>query len=332
MPKLVLVDGGIYPPGSYAEVEKLCAKEGVCFEQLDCKNADDVVAKASDAEAMIDIFLRFDEALMSRLPRLRLIVRHGIGVDVVNVGDCTKCGVMLCNVPDYGVEEVAVHALSMLLALERKIVFYGTQVKSGVWDETLGYEMRRVSERTLGLIGFGRIGRRFALIAKPLGYTVLAYDPYLPREAFAAAGATAVTMDELMARSDAIVLMAPNTPETVGIVNAANLAKAKDGLLVVNTARSQLIDHDALRAALESGKIAGIGMDVLPHEPPSAAEQAFVQHPHVVITPHVAYRSFESFAALRRLCGETALAFFRGEQPPNIVNPDVLKRLRTPQS
>jgi D-3-phosphoglycerate dehydrogenase len=328
MPKIVLVDGGIYPPGSYAEVEALCAKEGAVFEQLDCKDADDVVAKAGDAEAMVDIFLRFDEALMSRLPRLRLIVRHGIGVDVVNVADCTKCGVILCNVPDYGVEEVAVHALSMLLALERKIFFYGCRVKAGVWDETQGYEMRRLSERTLGVIGFGRIGRKFAQIAAPLGYEILAYDPYLPSDAFASASATSVTMDELMRRSDAIVLMAPNTPETVGLVNAANLAKAKDGLLVVNTARGSLIVHDALREALLSGKIAGIGMDVLPHEPPSVDERVFVEHPNVIITPHVAYRSFESFATLRRKCGETALAFFRGELPPNIVNPEVLPHRR----
>ncbi len=257
-----------------------------------------------------------------------MVVRHGIGHDVLDLADHTRNGVVACNVPDYGVEEVAVHTLSLLLALERKVVFYDRMIRDGVWNESLGYEMRRLSLRTLGFIGFGRIARTLARYATALGYSAIAFDPYLADELFVAAGARKASRDEVFAQADVLAVMAPITDETRGIVNDATLALAKDGVFIVNTARGALVDTAALERALASGKVAGAALDVLEEEPPAAMTKALMRHDNVIITPHIAYRSTESFNALKRMCGETAIRFLKGGAPANVLNPDVLSRLR----
>ncbi|SBW02880.1 putative Dehydrogenase [uncultured Alphaproteobacteria bacterium] len=328
MPKIVVLDSHQYPDGAYAELAALCAENGVDFAALDCRSSDDIVAKAADAEVLIDIFLPIDHAVLSRLPRCRMVVRHGIGVDVLTLDDFTRDGVVACNVPDYGVEEVAVHALSLLLALERKVAFYDRQVRAGTWNESLGYEMRRLSLRTLGFVGFGRIARTVASYARAIGYALVAFDPYLPAARFAASEARQASLDEVLAAADALMVMAPMTAETRGIINDRTLAQAKDGLLLINTARGPLVETAALDRALASGKVAGAALDVLEEEPPAEKTHSLLRHDNVIVTPHVAYRSRESFAALKLMCGEIGIDFLKGRPPRNVVNPAVLTRMR----
>jgi D-3-phosphoglycerate dehydrogenase len=328
MKKLVVLDGHHYPEGAYSEVEELCAAKGIEFAVLDCNSPAEVVEKAQDADACLCIYVKLDDSVLSKLPKMRMVVRCGIGVDNLVLPDHTKNGIYACNVPDYGIEEVAIHALAGILALERKINFYSNRVHAGVWNEDEGYTMRRVSQRTLGFLGFGRIARKLAEYASVLGYTLIAYDPFLPEELFQKAGAKKVDLDELFRTSDVISVHAPATPETIHVVNDENLAKAKDGLFVVNTARGVLVDTDAVIRALDSGKLGGIVLDVLEEEPPKEKCAKLFGRENVILSPHIAYRSLESFAALKRMAGETAVHFLAGGEPYNVVNRDVIGKAK----
>ncbi|GAB7079422.1 C-terminal binding protein [Megalodesulfovibrio paquesii] len=324
MKKLVVLDGHHYPEGAYAEVDALCKAKGIAFAVLDCKNPEEVVQKAQDADACLCIYVKLDHSVLSRLPRMRMVVRCGIGVDNLVLPDHTALGIYACNVPDYGIEEVAIHALGQILTLERKIVFYNSRVHAGVWNEDEGYTMRRVSHRTLGFLGFGRIARKLAEYATVLGYTLIAYDPFLPAEFFEKTGARRVELDTLFRESDVISVHAPATPETIHVINDANLAKARDGLFIVNTARGTLVDTAAVIRALESGKLGGIALDVLEEEPPRELCSQLFGRDNVILSPHIAYRSLESFAALKRMAGETAVHFLSGGEPYNVVNREVI--------
>ncbi len=328
MKKLVVLDGHHYPEGAYAEVAGICAAKGVDFAVLDCHTPEEVVEKAQDADACMCVYVKLDDSVLSRLPKMRMVVRCGIGVDNLVLEDHTKNGVYACNVPDYGVEEVAIHALGDILALERKIPFYSGRVHAGIWKEEEGYEMRRISLRTLGCLGFGRIARKLAGFAKNLGYSIIAYDPHLPQELFTEAGATSVDLDTLFRTSDVMAVMAPATPETIHVVNDQNLAKAKDGLFIVNTARGALVDTEAVIRALESGKLTGIALDVLEEEPPKDLCKRLFGLDNVILSPHIAYRSRESFAALKTMAAETAIHFLKGGEPYNVVNREVIGKAK----
>jgi D-3-phosphoglycerate dehydrogenase len=328
MAKIVVFDGHLYAEGAYDEVAALCQAAGIEFAVLDCKSADDIVAKASDVDVGLCVYMKIDALALSRLPKLKMVVKGGIGVDNFNLADCTHYGVYACNVPDYGVEEVSIHALSLMLALERKVVFYNNRVHQGEWDEEQGYLMYRVSLRTVGMLGFGRIARNLAGYAQALGYSVIAYDPFLPDEFFEKAKTRRVSLDEVFALPDVLVVMAPSTKETFNVVNDANLAKAKDGLFLVNTARGTLVDIEAVIRALDSGKLKGAALDVLPVEPPKDTAKGLYGRENVILTPHIAYRSVESFAALKRMQAETGISFLKGGEPYNVVNKEVIGKAK----
>lgn len=328
MKKLVVLDGHHYPEGSYAEVEELCAAEGIHFAVLDCKSPEEVIEKAQDADACLCIYIKIDESVLAKLPNMRMVVRCGIGVDNLVLEDHTKQGIYACNVPDYGIEEVAIHALGGILSLERKIVFYNQRTQQGIWNEDEGYDMRRISHRTIGFLGFGRIARKLAEFTKVLGYKAIAYDPFLPDKYFVEADVQKVDLETLFLESDVLSLMAPATKETIHIINDQNLEKAKKGVFIVNTARGTLIDTQALVRGLENGKVGGAYLDVLEEEPPREICSKLLGRDNVIISPHIAYRSVESFAALKRMAGETAITFLKGGQPYNVVNRDVIGKAK----
>lgn len=329
MKKLVMIDGRHYPePGAFTKVEALCKEKGVLFEPLFNHSTDEYIAQAQDADACLLTISTMDGYALSRMPKLRMAVRLGIGVDSLNLTDFTAHGVYACNVPDYGVEEVAVHALALLLACERKIPCYSNSVHRGEWNEDLGYPMRRLSCRTLGFLGFGRIARKLSTMTKPLGYAMLAYDPHLPDNFFAETGARKVDLDTLLGESDAIVVLAPANEETYHIINDANLAKARDGLTLVTTSRGSLVDTAAAIRALGSGKLRCAAFDVLEEEPPAEKCKVLLGIPNVILSPHAAYRSVESLEALKFMAAETAVEFLTEGKIRNVVNPEVMGKAR----
>lgn len=329
MLKVVMLDGKFFPgKDAYTKVTAICEAKGVAFEPLYCNTTEELIEKAQDADACLLTDRKIDGSFLERLPRMKMFVRCGIGVDNLNLADFTRHGVYACNVPDYSVEEVAIHTIALVLDLERKITLYNADIHKGGWNEEIGYPMHRISQRTLGILGFGRIARRMSMIAKSLGYAMLACDPFLPDKVYAEFGVSKADLDTLFKKSDVLTVMAPASPETNHIINDANLAKAKDGLLLVTTSRGSLVDLPALARALDSGKLAAAALDVLEEEPPKEKAKILMGRDNVILTPHTAYRTVESREAMRTMAADTAVEFLTEGKLRNVVNPDVIGKAK----
>jgi D-3-phosphoglycerate dehydrogenase len=238
------------------------------------------------------------------------------------VAYATSRGIVVTNVPDYCLIEVAEHALALLLALSRKVAFFHHETQSGRYDLKAGPVLRRIEGQTLGIVGVGNIGRRLADKARALGLNVLATSrsgkPL-------GEGIRTVSLDELLTQSDYVSLHVPLTPETRHMIGAEQLARMKPTAYLINTARGGLIDHVALSAALAAGKLAGAGLDVQDPEPPPLGEAPW-NDPRVIITPHAAFVSVESLVNLRSRTARQVAVRLTGGRPENVVNPDVLTR------
>lgn len=324
MMKLAVLDAHLAPDSFLQCFEEMCRQAFVEGSILECRTTDDIIREAKDYDVLLCCFAHMDSHVLRHLPKLKMVVRIGIGVDNLNLPDFTEHGVLVSNTPDYGVEEVAIHTLMFVLALERNLVPYARSTRKGNWKQGIGREMRRVSSRTLGIIGFGRIARKFAALASPLGYELVGVDPYLSHEEFLNEGVEKIDLDEAFKRSHIIVVLAPATEETHQLVNAHRLAMANDGLLLVNASRGSLVSTDAVLNALESGKLHGVALDVLEEEPPDSRCRALLEHDAVIATPHVAYRSSESLMALNRMSVQTALDYICENKIKNLVNKEVL--------
>jgi D-3-phosphoglycerate dehydrogenase / 2-oxoglutarate reductase len=251
------------------------------------------------------------------LPQLRLVSRYGVGVDVVDTDAARDHGVWVCNVPDYGTAEVALHAVAMLLALLRNVVGHDREVRAGHWDYHLGGQLRRPSSLTLGVVGLGRIGRTAAERAGPWFGAVVGYDPYLADGDWPN-GLERLTLQDVFTRSSAITLHLPLTATTRDLVGTDLLRRMPSGSYLVNTARGGLIDLDALVEALDSGQLAGVALDVLPQEPPPNGHP-LLTHPRALITPHVAWYSAEAEVELRRKAAQNIVDWARTGRPTYTV-------------
>ena len=274
---------------------------------------DDVVA------LLIGTDVRVEAEDLARLPALRVVASCSVGYDHVAYEEAERRGVWVCNVPDYCVDEVADHSLALLLALLRGIVELDRSVRAGAWDSASAGELRRLRGTRLGVIGLGRTGRALAERASALGFEVWATDPAVPPEAIAAAGAKAASLDELLEGCEAFSLHLPLTPETKGLIGAEDLARMPRGSVLVDTARAELVDLDALLRALESGHLAGAALDVLPSEPPTR-ELPAPTAPRLVVTPHAAWYSAEAEEAVYRRPVLSVRDVLEGREPDGAVN------------
>jgi phosphoglycerate dehydrogenase-like enzyme len=274
---------------------------------------DDVVA------LLIGTDVRVTPEDLARLPALKIVASCSVGFDHVAYEEAERRGVWVCNVPDYCVEEVADHSLALLLGLLRGIVELDRSVRAGAWDWTAAGNLRRIRGTRLGLIGFGRIGRALAERASAVGFEVWATDPAVSPQAIAAAGAKAASPDELLENCEAFSLHLPLTPETKGLIGAKELASMPSGSVLVDTARAELVDLDALLGALESGHLAGAALDVLPAEPPTR-ELPAPTAPRLVVTPHAAWYSVEAEEAVYRRPVLSVRDVLEGREPAGAVN------------
>jgi D-3-phosphoglycerate dehydrogenase / 2-oxoglutarate reductase len=256
---------------------------------------------------------------LARLPELRVIATPSVGVDHLDVESATERGVWVCNVPDYCIEEMADHALALLLALIRGVVELDRSVRGGRWDYAAAGPLRRTSEMRLGVIGFGRIGRALAARARALGMDVTAHDPLVSNDEIRAGGARPETLEALLASSDAISVHAPLTPETRGLIGAEQLSQLPKGAFVVNAARAGLVDTAALLRALDDGRLAGAALDVLDVEPPTADAPA-PSAPRLIVNPHAGWYSEEAHDAAVRRAIESVLDVLEGRRPRGAVN------------
>jgi C-terminal binding protein len=288
----------------------------------------EVERSATGADALLVFHdIKLTGRSLSVLPRCRGVVRCGVGYDNVDLRAAGERGIVVCNVPDYGTEEVADHALALLLAMVRRLFPCDSAVREGKWDVTYVFGAPRLRGRTLGLIGCGRIGTAMALRAKALGLDVVIYDPYQPPGLEKALGVRrAYRLDDLLCRSEFLSLHCPLTPETHHILDSAALAKLPAGAYVVNTARGPCVEATALLAALESGRVAFAALDVVEREP--LDDDRLRRHPRVLLTPHAAFYSVEGFVEMRTKGAEEVRRMLLGEPVLNPVNRQFLANPR----
>ncbi len=290
---------------------------GIELSTAQCRTAADVVAAASDIDAVLVQYAPITAEVLAALPRLRLVSRYGVGVDVVDQDAARARGVWVCNVPDYGTVEVALHTVGMLLALLRNLAGHDRHVREGSWNYRLGGQLPRPGGLTLGVVGLGRIGRTTWERAAPWFGRSVGYDPFLPDAAWPA-GVQRLELADLFAQSNAVTLHLPLTSETQGLVGADLLARMPAASYLVNTARGGLVQLDAVLRALEEGKLAGVALDVLPDEPP-APDHPVRTHPRALVTPHVAWYSTESEVELRRKAARNVVTWARTGRPDYVV-------------
>jgi D-3-phosphoglycerate dehydrogenase len=282
-----------------------------------CRTAEDVIEAASDVDAVLVQYAPITAEVLEALPRLRLVSRYGVGVDVVDQDAARNRGVWVCNVPDYGTAEVAMHTVAMLLALLRNLVGHDRHVRGDSWNYRLGGQLPRPGELTLGVVGLGRIGRMTMERAMPWFGRCVGYDPFLP-DASWPTGVERVGLEELFAGSNAVTLHLPLTHETHGVVGTGLLARMPAASYLVNTARGGLVELDAVLQALEDGRLAGVALDVLPEEPPPS-DHPVLTHPRALVTPHVAWYSVQSEVELRRKAAQNVVTWARTGRPAYAV-------------
>jgi D-3-phosphoglycerate dehydrogenase / 2-oxoglutarate reductase len=284
------------------------------FRMAKSAGADDILAVAREADAILVTYAKLPGELLRQLKRCKVIGRFGLGVDNIDIKTAAELGITVTYVPDYCMAEVSDHAMALILALARKVPYSNALVQAGRWEMPAVVPLRRLKGQVLGLIGFGNIPRALAPKAKAFGFEVITHDPYVAKDLLAAAGVAGASFDELLARSDFISVHAPLLPATRGLLNAAAFAKMKNGALIVNTARGPLIDEAALIAALDSGHLGGAALDVVATEP-LAKDSPLLHRDNVILTPHTAFYSVEALNELQTKCASDVARVLAGEKP-----------------
>jgi D-3-phosphoglycerate dehydrogenase / 2-oxoglutarate reductase len=287
---------------------------------------DEVMAAIPAADALVvRSATRVDRAMLEAAPKLRLVGRAGVGVDNVDLDAATDRGVVVMNAPDGNTIATAELAFALMLALIRHVPAAQASLQEGQWDRKsfIGTEL---NGKTLGIIGFGRVGRAIAKRALAFDMTVLTYDPYISPEAPMAMGVAPVSLDDLYARADFITLHAVVTEENRHMINTASIAKMKPGVRIINAARGTLIDEAALAEAVKSGKVAGAGIDVYNEEPPEKGN-ALIGLPGVITTPHLGASTVEAQDAVAVQIAQQVLAALLKNEYKNVVNPAVMERI-----
>ncbi|UWG50961.1 Phosphoglycerate dehydrogenase or related dehydrogenase [Halalkaliarchaeum sp. AArc-CO] len=294
---------------------------GVELEGAQARSPEEIIEAAEGADGLLVQYGEVTEEVFEARPEIQVVGRYGIGVDSVDLDAATEHGVSVVNVPSYCLDEVSTHAMALILGCVRKVALFDREITGGTWDWNQGKPIHRLTEQTLGLAGFGEIPQTLARKAEAFGLDVIAYDPYLSAEEIAEHGARKVDFDELLAGSDVLSVHVPLTDETQELFDAAAFEQMRDHAFIVNTARGAVIDTGALAEALETGELAGAGLDVLPEEPPE--NSPLIDRDDVILTPHVAWYSEDSLAELRRTVTEDVIGVLNGDGPMNLVNTDV---------
>ncbi|MGB4437654.1 MAG: C-terminal binding protein, partial [Sedimentibacter sp.] len=308
--------------GSDFNIEKnILEAQGIECVIAECKTVEEVIEVAKDADGVGLVYVDMNKDLIGKLENCKIIVRYGIGYDTIDVPAATERGIIVCNLPDYCQPDVATHTMALLLNLCRKVSLLDRSCRKGNWGANDGYPINRLSSMTLGLIGFGSIARLFVKYMSGFNMNTIAYDPFLPESFFKELNVKQVTLDELYAQADAISVHTPLTPETKHLINKDTIAKMKDGVLIVNTARGPIIDIYALMEALESGKVKAAGLDVNELEPIFDPNAEIYKYDNLIINPHSAYNSVEASIEQHQKVAYSAVdALVKKIMPYNAVN------------
>lgn len=317
---------------SRKEMEEFQEKSGAEFIAVPCKTEEDIIAAARDADAVVTLMQPYNRRVIEKLAKCRLIYNAGTGFDSIDLDAATDSGICVAFAGDYCSEEVAEHAIALLVASARKITRLDRAVRQGKWGSFEKREIRnnilppvfRMKGRTVGIIGLGRIGRAIAARAQGLGLKVIAFDPYLQPEVFDRAGVTSTTFENLLKQSDYVVIQAAFSHGAEYMIGEAQFKQMKSSAYLINAARGAFIDQQALIAALTEGYIAGAALDVVQEEPEGiGADHPLLKLDNVIVTAHSAYYSEESTAKYRMRIYEAVTSIMKGEYPEWLANPGV---------
>ena len=314
MPRVLFSDHDYH---DLAIEQEIFAAAGVELAVAQCKTEDDVIAAARDCTGILLQYAPITERVVGALPALGIVSRIGAGYDTIDTEACARHGVWLANSPDYGVGEVATHALALALALMRNIVAYHRDIHAGKWHFLSSGKFHRAGDMTLGIVGLGRIGKRMAHVSRNVFRRIIACDPYIidgDFPAFVERG----SLSDVFVQSDVISLHVPLNDTTRGMVDAGVLGVMKPGGYLVNTSRGAVVDIDAALAALDRGTLAGLGLDVLPVEPVPPGSK-LLGHPRVILTPHAAFFSVEAERELRRKAAQNIVTWLNTGRPDYVV-------------
>lgn len=293
-----------------------------------CSNEADILAQAGESEILLVSWKPIvTPHVMDSLPRLRLIVRWGVGYDQIDVPAATRRGIAVANAPTYGVEEVAEHTIALLFTCARRVAWFHERLRKGEYPSFKLNRIQRIAGQTLGVIGLGRIGSAVAKRARGVGLNILVYDPNLSDSQIHGQGYEPRTFDQVLSESDFITVHVPLSSLTFHLLDNLAISKMKKGAILLNTSRGPIVDELALIAALESGHLATAGIDVYELEPLSATS-SLRDLEHIVLTPHMASYSEQSWQALRDEVCDTVGAWIQHGWASSVVNPEVRDRLR----
>ena len=314
-----------YDYGDVAIEREIIQDAGLRLVAADCKTEDDVIEAAKDADAVIAQYATVGARAIEAFTRCKVIARYGTGVDIVDVDAATRRGILVTNVPnDWCQNEVADHAMALLLAAARKICDYDRATRAGSWRWQSGEPIHRLQGRTLGLLAFGAIAQAVAARAHAFGMLVIAHDPYMAPEDVAAHGAQPTSFGELIERADYLVIQAPLTTETRHLIGEPELRRMKPTSMLINTARGPIVNDSALYTALKEGWIAGAGLDDIEEEPAKQRgwqpENPLFSLDNVIITPHAAYYSDEAIRTVREFAAHEVVRVLVGKPPRSPVN------------
>jgi D-3-phosphoglycerate dehydrogenase len=294
---------------------------------LQTKKPEEFIAQAADCDALLNTYAGPITAdVMAKMPKCRIIARYGIGVDTIDLEAATAAGIIVTNNPTYCIEEVAEHAMALLLACARKVVFYDRMVRAGRWEVPPGKPMIRLAGSTLGLVGFGNIARQVAVRAAGFGMKVLYADPFVKEGQFPEPGHK-VELNEIYSQSDFISVHPPLMPQTRGMINDDAFGRMKPNAFIINCSRGPIIDTAALVRALDAKKIAGCGLDTTDPEP-LPNPHALRERENVIINPHVAWYSEQAMVGLQAGAPNEVRRVLAGEWPVNVVNKAVKGKSR----
>lgn len=286
----------------------------------------DVHAGIGTARAAIAARLPYDDNLFDLAPDLVAVCRSGIGCDTIDFEAAARHGVAVCNVPDGPTVPTAEHALALMLATTKQVIQSAHRLRNATGSYYRSHEAMELDGKTLGLVGFGRIARRVATVGAALGMEAIAYDPYLPDDAFLPQVARASTLEGLLALSEVVSVHVPMTAENARMFDADAFDTMKPGAVFLNAARGGLVDQDALIAALDRGHLFAAGLDVTDPEPLDP-DHPLLHHPKVIVTPHIASATEEAQARMFSSAVDQALMVMAGQRPPHLVNPGVWDRV-----
>jgi len=296
-------------------------------EGFHCRTEDEVIEACRGADGILNQAVLMTRRVIEGLDRAKVIVRYGIGYDNVDIEAATQRGVYVCNVPDYCLDEVADHALALILSLLRRVTWAHRHMAQGGFDWKAVRPVHRLEALTAGVVGTGNIGRRVVQRLRALNLKVKAYDPYVPDEQVSGLGAEPVSLQDLLSSADIITVHAPLSKSTYHMIGEKEIGLMKRSAYIVNTSRGALLDEAALARALKEGHIAGAALDIFEEEP-LPEDSPLRGLPNTVLTPHMAWYSEESLVELRTKSAEEVRRVLQGERPRNLVNKELLGRAR----